>query len=308
MKIVVALGGNALLQRGEPLEAQIQHRNIASACASIAKVATNNQIILTHGNGPQVGLLALQNDAYKDVSPYPLYVLGAETQGMIGALFVQELKNNLPNKNICCLLTHVLVDETDSAFKNPTKFVGPVYDQQKADALAKEKNWTMKQDGKYLRRVVPSPHPKDIVEISTLKYMLEEPDTILVCAGGGGIPVVDKQNKLSGIDAVIDKDKASSLLAKKIQADAFIILSDISAVETKFGEPDSKKIKTIHPDNINDYNFAAGSMKPKIEAAVSFVDGGGQFAIIGELTKINEMLDGKSGTRITKNTKETQFY
>lgn len=309
MRIVIALGGNALLQRGEPLEAAIQLKNVISACTTLAKVALHNQIILTHGNGPQVGLLALQNDAYKAVAPYPLYVLGAQTEGMIGSLFVQELRNNIQHKNVACLLTHTVVDHNDPGFKDPTKFVGPTYSTfDEAQKLAQIHGWTVKPDGSYYRRVVPSPKPCKIVEIDVINYLLRDEKTIMVCAGGGGIPVIEKDGTICGIDAVIDKDRASSLLAVSIKADALIILSDVEAVETKFGDPQSRKIKAINTKALREFNFAAGSMGPKVDSAISFVENGGKFAAIGELTKIEGILEGVVGTRVTNECGVVQYY
>ena len=308
MRIVIALGGNALLQRGEPLEAFIQYKNITDASIALARIAKQHQIILTHGNGPQVGLLALQNDAYKDVSPYPLHTLDAETQGMIGSLFVQALKNELPEREVVCLLTHIMVDHNDLGFKNPTKFVGPVYNQKQAQEVAHTNDWVIKPDGKYFRRVVASPKPQKILELDTINYLLRDDNILIVCAGGGGIPVIYKNEKLYSVDAVIDKDRASSLLANEIKADGLIILSDIEAVETKFSEPSSKKIKAINTNELVKFDFADGSMKPKIESVLTFIENGGNFAAIGELSKVEEILDGKSGTHISKTHTYTQYY
>lgn len=309
MRIVIALGGNALLQRGEPLESAIQHKNIISACKSLAQIAAQNQVILTHGNGPQIGLLALQNDAYKAVTPYPLYVLGAQTEGMIGSLFAQELKNHLPQKEIVCLLTHTVVDSNDPGFMDPTKFIGPTYDNlEQVEHMAKVHNWVIKPDGKYFRRVVSSPKPRRILEAEVINYLLKNPSTMLVCTGGGGVPVLFDGNKISGIDAVIDKDRASSLLATSIRADGLIILSDVEAVETKFGDPSSRKIKIANPEALRGLNFAAGSMGPKIESVLEFVNNGGEFAAIGQLDKAQEILDGTSGTTVTTKYDGIQYY
>jgi len=308
MRIVIALGGNAILQRGQPLEEAIQKQNIDIAAKAIAEVARKHQVILTHGNGPQVGLLALQNDAYKEVSPYSLDVLGAETEGMIGYLFEQALRNILPNRQVITLLTQTIVNEKDPAFQAPSKFVGPVYDKQQADKLTKEKQWVMKPDGKFFRRVVPSPMPEAILELPVIKHITQDHNIIVICTGGGGIPVVQNQDGIKGIDAVVDKDRASNVLAQGLEADGLVMLTDVDAVETHFGEADSQQIKTASPEMLDDFIFAKGSMAPKVESACEFVKAGGKFAGIGSLFDAIDIIDGKKGTTVTKNCEQISFY
>ena len=224
--VVVALGGNALLRRGEPLEADIQRKNIATAAKTIARIAEDYNVVLVHGNGPQVGLLALQNSAYTKVSPYPLDVLGAESQGMIGYMLIQELKNLMPSRNVTALLTQVQVDPEDPAFANPTKFIGPVYEEVEARALAAEKQWSVKADGKFFRRVVPSPLPQRIVEGDAIETLIAQ-GHLIICTGGGGIPVTWDGQCLTGIEAVIDKDMSAAYLARQIKADALLLIHEL---------------------------------------------------------------------------------
>ena len=300
MRVVIALGGNAILQRGEPLECEVQRKNIRAAAQAIARIAREHQVILTHGNGPQVGLLALMNEAYGKVTPYPLDALGAQTQGMIGFMFEQELRNCMPGREVCTVSTQTLVDPEDRAFTAPDKFVGPVYAMKDAVEVQKQNpHWTMKVDGQYMRRVVPSPMPKEILELTSLRHLIANEDITLICGGGGGVPVRrEADGTLVGVEAVIDKDRASRVLAEGIDADALLILSDVTAVATNFGQPDSKNIKCITPDAMDQFNFAAGSMGPKVEACVQFVRNGGRMAAIGSLEYAAEILTGDSGTII----------
>lgn len=303
MLVVIALGGNAILQRGQALEAHIQRENIRTAAKSIAEVAQHHQVVLTHGNGPQIGLLALMNEAYDDVLNYPLDVLGAQTQGMIGFMFEQELRNHMPGQKVCTVSTQTLVDPNDPAFENPDKFIGPVYTNEEAHIIRRANpTWTLKEDGNYFRRVVPSPQPLEILELPSLRHIISSGDITVICGGGGGIPVHrDATNKLHGVEAVIDKDRASYILAKGLEADALILLTDVSAVETHFGKPDSKKIKSCTPDALEDFPFAAGSMGPKVESVCRFVRGRGKLGAIGSLHKAEETLMGRSGTLIKTN-------
>ena len=227
--VVIALGGNALLRRGEPLEASIQRQNIATAAKTIAEIALQYNVVLVHGNGPQVGLLALQGLEYKKVMPYPLDVLGSETQGMIGYILMQELKNLLPEQDVSCMLTQMLVDPQDPAFADPTKPIGPVYQEAEARELAEKFQWTVKADGQYFRRVVPSPQPIGIVECDAIETLIKR-NHLVICTGGGGIPVKRENNKLIGVEAVIDKDMSAAYLAKQLNADALLILTDADAV------------------------------------------------------------------------------
>jgi carbamate kinase len=303
MRVVVALGGNALLKRGEPMTADVQRENVKVAARALAPVATEHQLVLSHGNGPQVGLLALQADAYKEVEAYPLDVLGAQTQGMIGYMIEQELGNLLPFEvPFASLLTMVEVDPNDPAFNDPTKFVGPVYEKEAAEKLAAEKGWTIKQDGDYWRRVVPSPLPKRIFEHRPIKWLLEQ-GAIVICAGGGGIPTMydpDKERMLVGVEAVIDKDWCTALLAREIDADLYLMATDVDGVYLDWGTPEARKIDRATPDELETYDFAAGSMGPKVAAACAFARSTGHRAAIGALADIEAIVAGEAGTNIEK--------
>ena len=295
--VVVALGGNALLRRGEPLEADIQRKNIATAAKTIALIAQEYNVVLVHGNGPQVGLLALQNSAYTKVSPYPLDVLGAESQGMIGYMLIQELKNLMPSRNVTALLTQVQVDPEDPAFANPTKFIGPVYEEVEARALAAEKQWSVKADGKFFRRVVPSPLPQRIVEGDAIETLIAQ-GHLIICTGGGGIPVTWDGQSLTGIEAVIDKDMSAAYLAKQIKADALLILTDADAVYLDWGKPTQRPLRVTSPDELAGVKFDAGSMGPKVEASCEFVKATGGMVGIGSLEDGLAILRGEAGTNI----------
>ncbi len=257
--------------------------------------------MLAHGNGPQVGLLALQASAYKDVEAYPLDVLGAQTEGMIGYMIEQELGNLLPFVvPFATILTMVEVDPADPAFQNPTKFVGPVYEKEEADRLKAEKGWVFKQDGAKWRRVVPSPLPKRIFEIRPIKWLLEN-GTIVICAGGGGIPTMydpQKERWLTGIEAVIDKDLASELLAREVGADLFVIATDVDGVYLDWGKPEQRRLGRVTPKELRAYPFPAGSMGPKVEAAIQFVERTGKRAAIGSLQDIEKIVAGEAGTNV----------
>ena len=300
MRIVVALGGNALLRRGQPMTADNQRENIRTATAQIARVAPGNELVVAHGNGPQVGLLSLQAAAYTDVAPYPLDVLGAETEGMIGYMIEQELGNLLPKDvPFATLLTQVEVDPKDPAFQNPTKPIGPVYSEADAKRLAAEKGWDIAPDGDKFRRVVPSPKPKHIFEIRPIKWLLEK-GTVVICAGGGGIPTMyGEDGNLKGIEAVIDKDLASSLLAQQLNSDLLVIATDVNAAFINWGKPDQKGIAHAHPDELEKLGFAAGSMGPKVEAACEFARKTGKTAVIGALADIEAIVQGTAGTRVS---------
>lgn len=301
MRIVVALGGNALLKRGEPMTAEVQRRNVRVAAEALAPVAKEHELVLAHGNGPQVGLLALQASAYKDVEAYPLDVLGAQTEGMIGYMIEQELGNLLPFEvPFATILTMVEVDPDDPAFKNPTKFVGPIYAREDADRLAKEKEWVFKQDGDKWRRVVASPLPQRIFELRPIKWLLEH-HTVVICAGGGGIPTMylpDGTRTLVGVEAVIDKDLASELLARELEADLFVIATDVDGVYLNWGKPDQRKLTQISAAEMNTYDFPAGSMGPKVQAAVQFVERTWKRAAIGSLADIERIVAGTAGTNV----------
>ncbi len=301
MRIVIALGGNALLKRGEPMTAERQRANIGGAAASMAGVASEHQLVVSHGNGPQVGLLALQADAYKAVEAYPLDVLGAETEGMIGYLLEQELGNELPFEvPVATILTMVEVDPADPAFADPTKFVGPIYDRAEADRLTAEKGWVVKADGASWRRVVASPRPKRIFEIRPIRWLLEQ-GTVVICAGGGGIPTIyeaGRERHLIGVEAVIDKDLASSLLARELDADLFIMATDVDGVYVDWGTPSQRRIGQVTPAELAAIDFPAGSMGPKVAAAVEFVEATGHRAAIGSLDQIKDLVAGSGGTNV----------
>ncbi len=301
MRVVVALGGNALLKRGEPMTHENQRGNIRVAAEALAPVAQKHQLVLAHGNGPQVGLLALQASAYKDVEAYPLDVLGAQTEGMIGYMIEQEMGNLLPfDVPFATLLTMVEVDPADPAFKNPTKFVGPVYQQEEADRLKEEKGWIFKLDGTKWRRVVPSPLPKRIFEIRPIKWLLEQ-NTIVICAGGGGIPTMyeaGKERWLTGIEAVIDKDLASELLARELDADLLVIATDVDGVYLDWGKPEQRKLGQVTIQELKAHPFPAGSMGPKVAAAIQFVEKTGKRAAIGSLKDIEKIVAGEAGTNV----------
>ncbi|PAU76838.1 carbamate kinase [Halomonas salipaludis] len=300
MRIVIALGGNALLRRGEPMTADAQRANVRIACEQIARVASGNELIIAHGNGPQIGLLALQGAACTDVSPYPLDVLGAQTEGMIGYLIEQELGNLLPfDVPFATLLTQVEVSEDDPAFQHPSKPIGPVYSAEEAERLAEEKGWNIAPDGENFRRVVPSPKPKRIFEAQPIRWLLEK-GTIVICAGGGGIPTIyDGNRQLRGIEAVIDKDLCSALLAEQLNADLLVIATDVDAAYIDWNGPNHKAIASAHPDILDNMQFAAGSMGPKIEAACDFARNTGNEAVIGTLTDIESIVRGQGGTRVS---------
>lgn len=299
MRLVIALGGNALLRRGEPMTPAAQRANVRRAGRALAPIVLSHKVVITHGNGPQIGLLALQQVATTAADPFPLDVLGAETEGMIGYLIEQELENVLPpGKLVASLLTRVLVDRHDAAFGNPTKFVGPLFDRAQIDAMARCQDWLFRQDGTSWRRVVASPAPIGIREARVISLLVEQ-DVTVICVGGGGIPVIEQVDGSEvGVEAVVDKDHASALLARLIGADGLVMLTDIAAVALGFGTPNARAIRRATPAMLADYTFPAGSMGPKVEAACSFVKETGGFAAIGALEEIEAILDGRAGTRI----------
>ncbi len=301
MRVVVALGGNALLRRGQDLTDENQRANVAVACEELAPIALEHELVISHGNGPQVGLLALQGDAYAEVPAAPLDVLGAQTQGMIGYLVEQELGNLLPfDKHLATILTMIEVDPEDPAFADPTKPIGPFYDLQRSDELRQSKGWVFRADGDAYRRVVPSPRPKRIFELDQIRWLLEH-GAVVICAGGGGIPTMYDGDRLIGVEAVIDKDHATGLLAADLAADFFIMATDAEAVFVDWGQPTQRPIARAHPDALMEIadQFPAGSMGPKVVAACEFASATGKSTGIGGLTDIDEMLDGTAGTIIT---------
>ena len=264
-------------------------------------MAGKHQLVLSHGNGPQVGLLALQSAAYEEVEAYPLDVLGAQTEGMIGYFLEQELGNRLPFEvPFATILTMIEVDPADPAFEDPTKFVGPVYEKQEADQLAADKGWVVKPDGDRWRRVVPSPEPKRIFEIRPIRWLLEK-GVVVICAGGGGIPTMydqDAERTLVGVEAVIDKDFASELLARDVEADLLVMVTDVDGVYADWGTDAQRRLDRITPGELQAMDFAAGSMGPKVEAARRFVERTGKRAAIGSLEQIEQIVDGSAGTQV----------
>ncbi len=300
MLVVAALGGNALLRRGEPLTAEAQRTNVAGAAVALAQIIrAGHKLVITHGNGPQIGLLALQGAAYKPDESFPLDVLGAETDGMIGYMIEQALENALGHdRAVATLLTQIEVDPSDPAFDRPTKFIGPVYDKAEAERLAEARGWSIAADGAHWRRVVPSPMPSDIPDLKVLQLLLSH-DVTLICAGGGGIPVVRRPDgSLIGIEAVIDKDHATALLAHKLGADALLLLTDVAAVFRDFGTDTQAAIRQMSPEDAARLDLPDGSMAPKVAAAATFVSGRDRFASVGRLEDALAMLEGRAGTMI----------
>jgi carbamate kinase len=297
--IVIALGGNALLRRGEPMDAENQRRNVEVAAEAIAGLAASHRIVVTHGNGPQVGLLALQAEAYTGAIPYPLDVLGAESEGMIGYLLEQALGNRLGDQPVATLLTQVEVDPADPGFAAPSKPIGPIYDEQESRRLAAERGWTVAPDGASFRRVVPSPDPTRVIELATIRLLLEA-GVVVICAGGGGIPVVaDGTGRLHGVEAVIDKDLSAALLARSLDADLLAMLTDVEGVVEGWGTPQARPIAHARPEELRGMRFARGSMGPKVEAACRFVEATGGTAAIGSLAQLSGLVDGRVGTTIS---------
>ncbi|MCH0541894.1 carbamate kinase [Streptomyces sp. MUM 203J] len=300
MRVVVALGGNALLRRKERPDASVQLANLRTAVAALAPLAHHHELVITHGNGPQVGVLALESAADHALSrPYPFDVLGAETQGMIGYWLLQSLQNALPGRQICALLNQTLVAADDPAFDDPQKFVGPVHERAEAERLAAAHGWTVRRDGPHWRRVVPSPRPLCVVETRLIRLLLDS-GAVAVCAGGGGVPVVrDAQGRLSGVEAVVDKDLTAALLAEALDADALLLLTDVTHVERGHGTPEAAPIGLTTAARLRSQRFAAGSMGPKVDAACRFVERTGGLAAIGALGDAQALLDGATGTVVT---------
>lgn len=299
MLVVAALGGNALLRRGQPLTAQAQRANVRIAAQALASIIrAGHQLVVTHGNGPQVGLLALQGAAYKPDEAYPLDVLGAETEGMIGYIIEQELENALDHdRPVATLLTQVLVDKDDPAFKKPTKFVGPVYEREEAEAKAQAAGWHIARDGDKWRRVVPSPRPLEIPDMRVLKLLLEQ-NVVIICAGGGGIPILRREDgSMVGVEAVIDKDAASALLARQLGADALLLLTDVDAIYRDFGKDNATAIATLTLAEARNLDLPAGSMGPKLAAANDFAASGG-ISGIGRLEDALAILERQAGTSV----------
>jgi carbamate kinase len=297
MRVVIALGGNALLRRDEPPNVAAQRSNAAIAVAAIAEVAARDEVVVTHGNGPQVGLLALQSESYPDADPTPLDVLGAESEGMIGYLLDQELTNALGGRPVATLLTQTVVDVGDPAFAVPTKPIGPVYTERRARRLAMARGWSVAADGSGFRRVVASPEPLEILEARTIELLVDA-GVVVICAGGGGIPVVCEGDRIRGVEAVVDKDLAANVLAQRLRADALLMLTDVTAVQLDWGTPSARPLRSATPTELRRHTFAAGSMAPKVEAACRFVEATGGVAGIGALRDAAAILRGDAGTLI----------
>jgi carbamate kinase len=309
MRILVALGGNALLRRGEPLTAENQRRNIRIAAETLAPLGREHQLVVSHGNGPQVGLLALQAAAYSKAELYPLDVLGAETEGMIGYMIEQELGNILPfEQPFATLLSMTEVDPADPAWGKPDKPIGPVYAKEEAERLAAERGWAMARDGAGFRRVVPSPKPKRIFQIRPVRWLLEK-GCIVICAGGGGIPTIyGPDGKLHGVDAVVDKDRAGALMARELGCDFFVMATDADAVYVDWGTPLQRAIRRAAPSVLRGLQFAAGSMGPKVESAIEFAEATGKTAAIGALADVGRIVRGETGTHVTTAADGIEFY
>lgn len=300
MRIVAALGGNALLRRGQIPDASVQEANVVAAVTALAPTALQHELVITHGNGPQVGVLAVQSASDPHLSnPYPFDVLGAQTQGMIGYWLLQALQNSVPHRHVASIINQTLVSAADPAFADPTKFIGEVYDEATARELAQERGWTVKPDGEHWRRVVGSPEPLRVVETSLIRDLVET-GAIVVCAGGGGVPVIrNEAGLLDGVEAVVDKDLTASILATALDADVLLILTDVPHVSRHFGTPAEEPIRHVTPAAMRREEFPAGSMGPKVDAACRFVEITGGTACIGRLEDSRAILDGTAGTIIT---------
>lgn len=299
MLIVVALGGNALLRRGEPPDQAVQQANVARAVEAVAELAKTNDLVVTHGNGPQVGLLALEQEAYGEARPYGLDVLGAETQGMIGYLVEDALRDALPGREIATLLTQVEVDRDDPAFRHPTKPIGPVYTEAQARALEAQRAWVMAADGVAYRRVVPSPEPKRILEVAAIRALVSR-GFLVVCAGGGGVPIaLDERGASFGVEGVVDKDLTSALLARELEADSLLLLTDVEAVELDWGKATARRIRRASPQALRALTFESGTMAPKVEAACRFAEATRRTAYIGSLDSGARLLAGTAGTAVS---------
>jgi carbamate kinase len=300
MRIVVALGGNALLERGQKPDAEIQEANVARAADALAPLAEAHELVVTHGNGPQVGVLAMQSAADPNLStPYPFDVLGAQTQGMIGYWLLQAMQNRLPGRQVAAIINQTLVEANDPAFDNPTKFVGEVYTADEAKALAASRGWTMRPDGRYWRRVVGSPKPQRVVETRLVRLLLKS-GAVVVCAGGGGVPVIrNEHGLLEGVEAVVDKDLTAAVLAEALEADALLVLTDVPHVVRGFGTPEETPILRATPAAMQREDFPAGSMGPKVDAVCRFVEVTGDMGAIGRLDDAEKIVSGEAGTIVT---------
>lgn len=304
MRIVIAIGGNALLKRGEPLSADNQARNMATSAIGLAQICAGHEVAIVHGNGPQVGLLALEASLYKEVPPYPFDILGAESQGMIGYVIAQAMRNALPGRAVAAMLTQTLVDPNDPAFKRPTKPIGPVYTEAEVAAMTPPSDWHFAADGPHMRRVVASPKPLDIIELEAIQCLVAA-GVLTVCCGGGGIPVVDdlfaagaaKQKK--GVEAVIDKDLAAALLAIKLDADHLVILTDVDGIYADWMRPSQRLMQSTTVAQLQAMIFPEGSMGPKVKAACRFVAETGKPVSIGNLQSAMAVMSGAAGTTVS---------
>jgi carbamate kinase len=301
MRIVAALGGNALLRRGQVMTAENQRENVRTAARALVPVAEQHQLVITHGNGPQVGLLALQSAAYKEVGLYPLDVLGAESEGMIGYLLEQELGNLLPeDQPFATILTQVEVDPRDPAFQQPSKPIGPIYSKEEAEHLAAERGWSIAPDGEHYRRVVPSPRPLRIFELKVIELLVRQ-GVVVISTGGGGIPTMFlPDGSLIGVEAVIDKDRAGALLARSLHAHMFLMLTDVDGTYLDWATPSQRRIARAHPDALEAYAFASGSMGPKVEAAIEYARATSGTAAIGSLEDAARLVAGEAGTLVSR--------
>lgn len=298
MRILLALGGNAFLRRDEVASAANQRRNVEAAARALAQVAADHEVILTHGNGPQVGLLALQNEAFPDVPAYPLDVLDAESEGMVGHMLELALRNELPDRDVVSVLTEVIVAADDPAFGKPSKPIGPVYGREQAQSLRLERGWTMGTNGHGFRRLVPSPDPHAIAEIRSLRVLLDA-GALVICAGGGGIPVaLDGLGTMVGVEALVDKDLTAALLARRLDADLLVMLTDVASVHADWGGPKDRPIAGAEPAELRKMKFEADSMGPKVEAACRFAEATGRRAAIGSLTDVARVVWGAAGTQV----------
>jgi carbamate kinase len=298
MRILVALGGNALLRRGESAGAEAQRKNVEAAAEGLAAIAAEHELVITHGNGPQVGLLALQSESYREVPPYPLDVLGAESEGMVGHMLGLALRNALPDREVVTVLTEVVVSPDDPAFLKPSKPIGPVYSAAEATQLSEERGWTVGRDGGDYRRLVPSPEPTAVAELRSLRVLIDS-GALLICAGGGGIPVtLNGGGTMRGVEAVIDKDLTAALLARRLDADLLLMLTDVDAVQLDWGTERARPLPAVTPQELRRLDFASGSMAPKVEAACRFVEATGRRAAVGALADAEQIVRGDAGTQV----------
>lgn len=298
MRLVVALGGNALRRRGQGPDRAAEADNVATAVAAVAGLTAAHSVVVTHGNGPQVGILALQAASVSELEPYPLDVLGAESEGLIGYLLQQGLVSAVPGAQVVTVLTQVVVDRGDPAFTHPTKPIGPVMDAASAGRLGEERGWSVGPDGTGFRRMVPSPEPRRLVELPTIRLLVDA-GVIVICAGGGGIPVVEDDRGLHGVEAVVDKDLSAALLALGTEADGLVLLTDVPGVYQEHGTTGARLVRRARPGQLRRLGLPAGTMGPKAEAAARFVEAGGGWAAIGSLDEAAAVVAGAAGTRVT---------